>query len=196
MNEPRLKVCSYPIVLCGVSLTIAAPTTALKQMSFIAARPASKPLPTKVTWRSTKSTSTVPRGFSPATTARRPSSGRRMWSVTRDRCALFGIHRRLLLRRTEQKDSDPIFCVSVARQVHERSSLQYICSDCGKSLSSKTALMLHQRTHTGARPYECPDCQARFTQNSALKMHRRYRSNSWGGQWCETGRIHGCLCHV
>uniref|UniRef100_H3CZF5 GDNF inducible zinc finger protein 1 n=1 Tax=Tetraodon nigroviridis TaxID=99883 RepID=H3CZF5_TETNG len=59
------------------------------------------------------------------------------------------------------------------RQVHERSNLKYICSDCGKSLSSKTTLALHQRTHTGLRPFECPDCQARFTQKSALKIHRR-----------------------
>lgn len=190
MNEPLLRVFSYLLI---VSLTPAAPTTALKQMSSIAVRPASKPSPTKATWRSTKSTSTVPRGFSPATTARRPSNGRRMWSVTRNRCVLFGIHIRSLLRRTEREGSQAILCVSVARQVHERSSLQYICPDCGKSLSSKTALMLHQRTHTGTRPYECPDCQARFTQNSALKMHRRYGSNPWGGQWCEPGRTHACL---
>lgn len=72
---------------CGISAALAAPTMELKQMSYIAVRPASKPLPTKVTWRSTKSMSTVPRGCSPATAARRPSRGRRTWSVTKDRCA-------------------------------------------------------------------------------------------------------------
>lgn len=80
-----------------------------------------------------------------------------------------------------------------ARQVHERSNLKYVCSDCGKSLSSKTTLALHQRTHTGLRPFECPDCQAKFTQNSALKMHRRYGDHHEEGGGAR-GAESTCLC--
>lgn len=59
------------------------------------------------------------------------------------------------------------------RQVHERSNQENVCTVCGKSLSCKAALLLHERIHTGTKPFECTLCGARFTQKSALKMHSR-----------------------
>uniref|UniRef100_A0A8D0N6B6 GDNF-inducible zinc finger protein 1 n=2 Tax=Sus scrofa TaxID=9823 RepID=A0A8D0N6B6_PIG len=58
-------------------------------------------------------------------------------------------------------------------QVHEGGGERHQCQQCGKGLSSKTALRLHERTHTGHRPYGCPECQAAFSQPSALKTHLR-----------------------
>ncbi|XP_042310276.1 uncharacterized protein LOC121923675 [Sceloporus undulatus] len=50
----------------------------------------------------------------------------------------------------------------------------YICSDCGKSFSSISSLISHQkRNHSGEKPYKCSDCGRSFHQSSDLVKHER-----------------------
>ncbi|XP_061317695.1 GDNF-inducible zinc finger protein 1-like isoform X1 [Pezoporus flaviventris] len=48
------------------------------------------------------------------------------------------------------------------------------CPCCDKVVSSKCALRVHMRTHTGKKPYKCERCPASFAHRSAYSAHVRY----------------------
>eukprot|EP00092_Neocalanus_flemingeri_P014578 GFUD01015727.1.p1 GENE.GFUD01015727.1~~GFUD01015727.1.p1 ORF type:complete len:1020 (-),score=204.84 GFUD01015727.1:156-3215(-) len=71
---------------------------------------------------------------------------------------------------------------SVARQlrlhidsVHHKMK-PFLCSFCGYSASSRSALKLHIRKHTGDKPFTCEECQYSTADHNSLRRHKMRHS--------------------
>ncbi|XP_053148928.1 zinc finger protein with KRAB and SCAN domains 7-like isoform X2 [Hemicordylus capensis] len=71
-------------------------------------------------------------------------------------------------RRSVQQRED-----AIRQQSSPTGENTYECPKCGKSLTSRSALVAHWRIHTGERPFECSRCGKFFTQNIHLKRHQK-----------------------
>uniref|UniRef100_A0A8D8B706 Zinc finger protein 337 n=1 Tax=Culex pipiens TaxID=7175 RepID=A0A8D8B706_CULPI len=73
----------------------------------------------------------------------------------------------------QEKCSSHSTLMTHKRRVHENSTKNFICVDCGNTYDNGSALRDHRVTHTSERKWECTTCGMKFKRNHNLISHQR-----------------------
>ncbi|XP_077111616.1 uncharacterized protein LOC143767284 [Ranitomeya variabilis] len=84
----------------------------------------------------------------------------------------------------------------VEYQIAHTEEKQFSCSECEKSYSCKSRLVIHQRSHTGEKPFSCSECGKCFNVKENLVTHQRSHTGEKPYSCSECGKCFVVRSHL
>jgi len=78
----------------------------------------------------------------------------------------------------------------------EKQMREPTCQTCGHKCKSASALIMHERTHSGERPFACHDCKKKYARKCDLKRHELLHSEEGPFSCTVCNRKFSCNDHL
>ncbi|XP_053571497.1 oocyte zinc finger protein XlCOF6 [Bombina bombina] len=96
-------------------------------------------------------------------------------------------------KQTIESEKKSLTCTDCKKTFAHRSALlqhqkihtgeKHTCKECGKDFTQKYSLRCHERIHRGEKPFACTECGKAFTIKQNLKLHERIHTGE-KPYWC------------